>query len=165
MNCITKLLKPEDKEMFLTLLLAYIKECVSIEQIYPVEYNENIANEYWNELTKHADTYICFVAIINREFVGFIVGQIHDYDRTELYYYKGKKRGEAWELYTVPAMRKKGIGSVLLTSLEREFVSRGCEHMVLNNVYVESKKAQRLYEQLGFKQWTVKYYKKLLDTT
>lgn len=160
MDVAIRLLKKTDKKQFITICLEYVKECVVQERIYPVAFNSDIGEHYFNLLTTHQE-YIVYVAEEENLLVGFVIGEIHAYNKSETLYYQGTKRAEAWDLFTNMKYRGKGIGSALLKALETECKQRGCQHIILNNVDSENKKAQELYVDLGYSPWVVRFYKSL----
>lgn len=160
MNVDIRLLELTDKTQFIKSCLEYVKECVTQERIYPVAFNTDIGEHYWHLLTTQKE-YIVYLAEQEHLLVGFVIGEIHSYNQSESLYYQGTKRGEAWDLYVHSNYRGQGIGSALLKALEVECKKRGCEHILLNNIDIENKKAQHLYRNLGYSPWVLRFYKKL----
>ncbi len=161
MNYHIRTIETSDKESFIQIFNQYVQEYLTIDQVYPNYFNPEIGNTMWQLLEKHSEEYLAVVAECESMLVGFCTGSIHIFDEIETMYFRGDKRGDAWDLATTPEWRGKGVGAALLDGLSVEFKKRGCEHMILNNVDINNAGAKRLYEKLGYTPWTLKYYKKI----
>jgi len=93
--------------------------------------------------------------------IGFCVGEVHHFGEIERIYFEGDRHGEAWDLYTSPDWRGKGVAADMIGLMEREFVAKGCTNVVLNGVDIENAGARRLYEKIGYKPWCYRYFKKI----
>ena len=74
----------------------------------------------------------CYLAIENNSVVGLIMGCIHPYDEYDYLDYKCPKAGEVTELIVSQDARSKGIGQLLLNSIEKYFKKVGCEYVLID---------------------------------
>ncbi|MEM2899924.1 MAG: N-acetyltransferase [Thermoplasmata archaeon] len=81
--------------------------------------------------------------------VAFAIGLVRDV-RDSNGKVRYEKEGIVLTIDVHPEMRRLGLGSALMNSLEKEFVSRGCKYSVLT-VQVNNHAAISLYEKLGYK--------------
>jgi ribosomal protein S18 acetylase RimI-like enzyme len=161
MNYHIRLFKQKDKDIFLSILVQYLEEYTAQEHVYPISVNKKIVNEYWKLINKKSQRYVLLLTFVDDQCVGFMLGSIHMYELWESLYYEGDRRGEAWDLYIKPEWRGKKLGQLLMSQLEEEFKKRGCEHVILNDVRMDNMTARKLYEQLGYIPWNMKYYKRI----
>lgn len=154
-------LTADDKYSFIDLMNQYTQEYISIETVYPVAYSQNLPEVYWEYLQKERKQFVILMAEVDITAVGFYVGRIHDYDKTETLYFQGNRRGEGLELYVLPDYRNRHIGQQLMRYMEQEFIQAECQHIVLYNVNVTNTGPQKLYERLGYIPWTMSFYKKI----
>ena len=82
------------------------------------------------------------IATLNGEAAGFIIGQIEELD--------GRIIGHICTVDVKPELRRRGIGSALLRSLEGALISRGAERCRLE-VRLDNTAAKRLYLRHGYK--------------
>ena len=75
------------------------------------------------------------------ELVGSAIGRVEKIG--------GRVVGRVYTLNVRPDFRRRGVGAVLLKSLENEFKKFGCEKMILE-VEVDNEPAIRLYKSLGY---------------
>lgn len=153
-------IEQKDKEEFERLINEYIEESVGKEKIYPVEFRPAIGERYWTDINKNKK-YLVVVAQHNDRLVGLGIGEVHMYGSIEKMYFVGDRRGEMWDLYVTARMRGQGVGRLIIKELEKLFAERGCENVVLNQVSVKNEKAKKLYEKLGYKAWTERFYKNI----
>lgn len=87
--------------------------------------------------------------------VAFAIGLVRDVKENDV----NGKEGIVLTIDVHPEMRRLGLGSMLMNSLEKEFVSRGCKYSILT-VQVNNHAAISLYEKLGYRtiQKIYKYY-------
>lgn len=88
--------------------------------------------------------------------VGFIQGTIDERKNHRL-----NKLGYTDELYVQNEYRGQGVAEKLFAELEKEFVARGCNHLV-TRTDAENTLAQQFYVKIGMSAVTVELWKKLV---
>ncbi len=154
-------LKLDDKDVFTSLINDYVEEYIRTEDVYPVKYDPKIGKIYLGEITKEKSNFIILVALVKDQIIGFCIAEVHKFGKIEKAYFEGDRRGEVWDVYVNPKFRSMGVGKVLLKETEKVLLEQGCQNMVLNSVGVNNNGARELYERLGYKPWSIKYYKKI----
>ena len=132
---------------------------MNIEKLLPVHFDPKIGEVYWKTIEKNRKDSVTIIALAGEEIIGFCLGDVHHFTDLEKVYFDGDKYGELWDIYTKPAWRGKGVGGEMIALAEKEFAKRGCPSLLLNSVDIDNEWAKRLYEKLGFKQYTFKYFK------
>ncbi len=102
----------------------------------------------------------CYLAILNNNVVGLIMGIIPEYDEYDYLDYKCPKRGIIIELIIQKNIRSKGIGTKLMETIEKYFKDNGCEY-VLVDVFAYNIKALNFYEKNGYHSRMMTNIKKL----
>ena len=90
----------------------------------------------------------------NDEVLGMVIGLINN-DTEETYNFRAPKRGRISELVVKKDVRSKGIGSILLKSMEDYLHSVGCESILIG-VFAYNNEAVKFYEKNG-------YHNRMLD--
>ena len=90
----------------------------------------------------------------NDEVLGMVIGLINN-DTEETYNFRAPKRGRISELVVKKDVRSKGIGSMLLKSMEDYLHSVGCESILIG-VFAYNNEAVKFYEKNG-------YHNRMLD--
>ncbi len=91
----------------------------------------------------------CYLAIIDNEVVGLIMGCIFPYDEYDYLDYKCPKRGEITELIVSKKVRSNGIGKILISKMEDYFKSKDCEY-ILVDVFAYNENAIKFYDKNGY---------------
>lgn len=115
----------------------------NLDQVHP-EYRDKMAVIDLEKINNYNGK--CYLAIENNSVVGLIMGCIHPYDEYDYLDYKCPKAGEVTELIVSQDARSKGIGQLLLNSIEKYFKKVGCEY-VLIDVFAYNEKAINFYEK------------------
>ena len=90
----------------------------NLDQVHP-EYRDKMAVIDLEKINNYNGK--CYLAIENNSVVGLIMGCIHPYDEYDYLDYKCPKAGEVTELIVSQDARSKGIGQLLLNSIEKYF--------------------------------------------
>ena len=90
----------------------------------------------------------------NDEVLGMVIGIINN-ETEETYNFRAPKRGRVSELVVKKTVRSKGIGSILLKSMEEYLYSVGCESILIG-CFAYNKEAVEFYERHG-------YHNRMLD--
>ena len=109
----------------------------------------------YTELLAKPDT-VLLLAGVDAELVGYGLAHVTAADQTWVAdtWTSGARVGEIESLGVLPAHRGRGIGSTLLTALERELAAGGVHDLVLG-VLPGNDAAIRLYERHGYRPtWT-----------
>ena len=145
----------EDVKNLLVELQEYI---VKIDKekynIITEDYKEEYFKKTMTEVQKYRGKILLFRE--NNKIVGLIVGLINN-EETADYSFKAPKRGRITELIVTKNSRKKGYGKVLLNSMEKYLINKGCEDILLG-VFGYNENAIKFYEKNG-------YHPRLLDMT
>lgn len=115
----------------------------NLDQVHP-EYRDKMAVIDLEKINNYNGK--CYLAIENNSVVGLIMGCIHPYDEYDYLDYKCPKAGEVTELIVSQDARSRGIGQLLLNSIEKYFKKVGCEY-VLIDVFAYNEKAINFYEK------------------
>ena len=133
-------------------------------QIDKEEYSkidDNYKEEYFHKTLDEIDKYQgkMYLYKENEEIVGFVVGLINN-DEIVSYDYKAPKTGRITELIVSSKYRKKGYGSILLSSMEEYLKSIGCQDILLG-VFAYNESAINLYEKNSYHTRLVEMIKKV----
>ena len=90
----------------------------------------------------------------NNEILGMVIGLINN-EIEETYNFRAPKRGRISELVVKKNVRSKGIGSILLKSMEDYLNNEGCESILIG-VFAYNNEAVKFYEKNG-------YHNRMLD--
>ena len=90
----------------------------------------------------------------NDEVLGMVIGLINN-EIEDTYNFRAPKRGRISELVVKKGVRSKGIGSILLKSMEDYLHSVGCESILIG-CFAYNKEAVEFYERNG-------YHNRMLD--
>ncbi|MCD6088672.1 ribosomal protein S18-alanine N-acetyltransferase [Candidatus Bathyarchaeota archaeon] len=130
-----------------------------LDEIYKIE-TECFAEEAFTrmqlEYCLRSPIFITLIAEVDNEAVGFIIGAIE--------YVNGKASGHIYTIDVKHKFRRMKVGSVLLKSLEKEFLRRGARRAVLE-VRLDNTAAVALYLKHGYSQVRIvkDYYGSGLD--
>lgn len=148
-----KIIEYEDKYLndiraLLTELEEYI---VSIDKdkldiVHP-EYYEKMALVDLAEVNENNGK--CYLALENDQVLGLIMGTIPNYEKYDYLDYKCPKRGVITELIVTSKTRSKGIGKILIETMENYFKENNCEY-VLVDVFAYNNPAINFYEKHGY---------------
>ena len=100
-----------------------------LDQVHK-EYREKMALVDLKDVEKYNGK--CFLAIENDKAIGLIMGTIPPYDEYDYLDYKCPKRGRITELIVTKKTRSKGVGTLLIKTLEDYFKSLGCEYVLVD---------------------------------
>ena len=128
-----------------------------LDQLHP-EYRDKMAVLDLEEVKDNNGK--CYIAVDNSKAVGLIMGCIFPYDEYDYLDYKCPKRGEITELIVSKNIRSKGIGNMLMNTIEEYFLSENCEY-VLVDVFAYNDHAIGFYSNNGYHSRMITNIKKL----
>lgn len=96
-----------------------------------------------------------FIAISDKNVIGYIQGTIHQRKNHEL-----SNLGYVDELFVKDGFRGDGIAEKLFIKLAKEFKKQGCDHITTHTNF-ENQLAQRFYSKIGMREVTIEYWKKI----
>ncbi len=99
---------------------------------------------------------VCFVAEIDDEIVGYVIG---GWSHINFSAYKGE-RGELENIYVLEGHRKSGVGSALMVELEKWFKEKGAEYVMVN-AFAKNAGAIAFYEHEDFERYSTTLWKKI----
>ena len=102
--------------------------------------NEAFTKEQIETLLRNSNA-IAFLAQVNEEVAGFIIGEIENHGATKV--------GHICTIDVAVKHRRRGVGLNLLEEMENAFLQRGAETGYLE-VRVDNNEARRLYEKQGY---------------
>lgn len=120
--------------------------------IVGVNYREMSFLDTMEDVKKYDGKIMLYVE--NDEVLGMVIGLINN-DTEETYNFRAPKRGRISELVVKKDVRSKGIGSMLLKSMEDYLHSVGCESILIG-VFAYNNEAVKFYEKNG-------YHNRMLD--
>ncbi len=91
----------------------------------------------------------CFLAIENNKVIGVIMGYIIQFDKYDYLDYKCPKKGKITELIVSKEARNRGIGNMLMKTMEEYFKSCNCEY-ILVDVFAYNDNAFKFYDRNGY---------------
>ena len=91
----------------------------------------------------------CYLAILNKEVIGLIMGIIIKYDKYDYLDYKCPKEGEIIELIVSSKFRKNNVGSLLMDKIEQYFKDNNCDYILLD-VFAYNESAINFYKKRGY---------------
>jgi len=103
---------------------------------------------------------IIYVAETERRIIGLVVGIMPEQTKEELLELIPSKRGNVLELVVENRYRGKGVGKMLMESIEDYFKQNGCTVLGVE-VFSPNKNAYLLYSKLGYRERTIWMIKKL----
>ncbi len=120
----------------ITIRRAEVSDLKEIHQIEVECFPEDaFSQSQMKEIIKDPD-FIFLVAIMNEHIVGFIIGGLEDF--------RDKTVGHVYSIDVKPEYRNRGIGSLLLESMENHLVKEGVKECYLE-VRVDNMAARNLY--------------------
>lgn len=120
--------------------------------IVGVNYREMSFLDTMEDVKKYDGKIMLYVE--NDDVLGMVIGLINN-DTEETYNFRAPKRGRISELVVKKDVRSKGIGSMLLKSMEDYLHSVGCESILIG-VFAYNNEAVKFYEKNG-------YHNRMLD--
>ena len=138
----------EDIKNLLVELQEYI---VSIDKegynILTEEFREKYFNKVMDEIKSCNGKMLLYKE--EGKIVGLVIGLVNN-DKEETYEFKAPKRGRISELVVSKTVRSKGIGTILLKSMEEYLKSIGCKDILIG-VFAYNEKAINFYEKNGYR--------------
>ena len=138
----------EDIKKLLVELQEYI---VSIDKegynILTEEFREKYFNKVMDEIKSCNGKMLLYKE--EGKIVGLVIGLVNN-DKEETYEFKAPKRGRISELVVSKTVRSKGIGTILLKSMEEYLKSIGCKDILIG-VFAYNEKAINFYEKNGYR--------------
>jgi len=122
------------------------------------EYGESYTERTLQNVAKNNG--IIYVAESEGRIVGLVVGIMPEQTKEELLERVPFKRGNVLELIVENGYRRKGVGIMLMESIEGYFKQNGCSVSGVD-VFFPNKNAYRLYSKLGYRERTIWMTKKL----
>ena len=101
----------------------------NLDHIHP-EYREKMAIKDLKDVNDNDG--ICYLAIEDNKVVGLIMGCIFPYDEYDYLDYKCPKRGVITELIVTKKIRSKGVGKILMNTIEKYFKNKDCEYIIVD---------------------------------
>lgn len=120
--------------------------------IVGVNYRELSFADTMEDVKKYDGKIMLYVE--NNEVLGMVIGLINN-EIEETYNFRAPKRGRISELVVKKNVRSKGIGSILLKSMEDYLHNEGCESILIG-VFAYNNEAVKFYEKNG-------YHNRMLD--
>jgi ribosomal protein S18 acetylase RimI-like enzyme len=103
---------------------------------------------------------IIYVAEREGRIIGFVVGIMPEQTKEELLELIPSKRGNVLELVVENRYRRKGVGRILMESIENYSKQNDCSVLGVE-VFSPNKNAYLLYSKLGYRERTIWMTKKL----
>lgn len=139
--------------------------CEVAKQLWDTEkvFFDNIQDSYYEKEAAQKDIQKCImnkkgiflVAEKDNQIIAFIEGHIID----DLDSYK-EKISYINRLVVDENYRKKGIGQLLIDEYGKRSKKRGCKYLKLN-AFENNTPAVKLYKNIGFKEYSIMYMKKI----
>ncbi len=149
----------EEVKDLLVELQEYIVEIDNFKlNIISKEYREKYF-EYMIEDCKKNEGKV-YVAIENEKVIGMIAGFVQSYDKRDKLDYACPKKALVAELVVSKNARSKGIGTSLLDTLEKYFISIGCKYVQIE-VFAPNETAKSFYYKQGYQNRMLSLFKKL----
>ena len=129
---------------------------------------DQLHDEYWEKMAlidlEEVKTHKgkCYLAIDNNSVLGLIMGYIREYNQYDYLDYKCPKSGVISELVTTKNSRGKGVGKLLMNTMEEYFISQGCEYSFVD-VFAYNKNGINFYDNLGYHSRMEKKIKRIGD--
>ena len=117
-----------------------------LDQVHP-EYREKMAIVDLEKVKNNNGK--CYLAVENNKAVGLIMGCIFPYDEYDYLDFTCPKRGEITELIVSKCVRSKGIGKMLMQTMEEYFKDLGCEYITVD-VFAYNNNAIKFYNKKGY---------------
>ena len=111
------------------------------------DYRIKMTEHDLNNVSKYDDK--CYLAILNKEVIGLIMGIIIKYDKYDYLDYKCPKEGEIIELIVSSKFRKSNVGSLLMDKIEQYFKDNNCDYILLD-VFAYNESAINFYKKRGY---------------
>lgn len=118
----------------------------NLDRLHP-EYRDKMAILDLEEVNNNEGK--CYLAIENEKIVGLIMGYVRVYDEYDYLDYKCPRSGEISELIVSNKVRSKGIGKLLMNTMEEYFKSIDCEYIFID-VFAYNTTAIKFYERQGY---------------
>ncbi len=118
----------------------------NLDQLHP-EYREKMALLDLKEVNENNGK--CYLAIENNQVIGLIMGIIPEFDEYDYLDYKCPKRGEITELIVTAKVRSKGVGKLLIDTMEKYFKDMGCEYVIVD-VFAYNEVGKNFYNRNGY---------------
>ena len=127
---------------------AYIEE---IDQLKRADYKENSAKYFTENMLSKASKFKgkTFVALENKNIIGFISGHISKLGKEEKMETINQKPGIVDEFFITKSKRSKGIGNKLFEQLEKYFKSQSCD-IIRIEVFAPNTIARTFYQNNGY---------------
>ena len=140
-----------DRTAFVTLMEQLMDYIASIDDLKRIRRMPEFGESYTKRtLQKVAENNgIIYVAEVDSELVGVVVGTIPEQSREDQLEHVPSKFGEVLELAVKAGYRGKGIGTMLMNKLIEYFRENNCTILGVG-VLAPNKDAHRLYSKLGY---------------
>ena len=152
----------DDRTEFIRLMEELQDYLVSIDDLKRErrmpEYGESYTERTLQNVAKNNG--IIYVAESEGRIVGLVVGIMPEQTKEELLERVPFKKGNVLELIVENRYRRKGVGIMLMESIEGYFKQNGCSVSGVD-VFFPNKNAYRLYSKLGYRERTIWMTKKL----
>jgi ribosomal protein S18 acetylase RimI-like enzyme len=141
-----------DRTAFVKLMEQLMDYIASIDDLKRIrrmpEFGESYAKRTLQKVAENNG--IIYVAELDSEPVGVVVGTILEQSREDQLEHVPSKFGEVLELVVKTGYRGKGVGTTLMNKLEKYFKKNKCNISGVG-VLAPNKNAHRLYRKLGYK--------------
>jgi ribosomal protein S18 acetylase RimI-like enzyme len=150
-----------DRASFVRLMEELQDYLVAIDDLKRMRRMPEFGESYTRKLEKVAENNgIIYVAESEGRIVGLVVGIMPGQTKEELLELIPSKRGNVLELVVENRCRGKGVGRMLMESIEDYFKQNGCSILGVE-VFSPNKNAYLLYSKLGYRERTIWMTKKL----
>lgn len=143
--------KESDRTAFVKLMEQLMDYIASIDDLKRLRCMPGFGESYVQRMLRKVaeNNGMIYVAELDSEPVGVIVGTILEQSKEDLLEHVPSKFGEVLELAVEARHRGKGIGTLLMNKLEEYFRENNCNILGVG-VLAPNKNAHRLYRKLGY---------------
>lgn len=128
-------------------------------QIMPPQYTSDYMNHVIAKVSDNNGK--IFVGTLGKDIMGLVAGCIKRKDAEDLMTTRCPIRGIIMELVVSSVYRNKGVGELLLKTMEEYFLKSGCEFIAID-VFSPNTTALRFYENRGYAPRNVEIYKRII---
>lgn len=136
---------------------------ISIDTFDRLSRSSGYGEKYTNELLSRikSDKGVIFLALSDDQVAGVIVGVMYKILSTEMIGHKKKyKRARVLELFVKSEFRSGGVGSRLMSEMEKYFKEKKCDQINIE-VFAPNTKAHEFYRKLGYQNESIDLVKDL----
>jgi ribosomal protein S18 acetylase RimI-like enzyme len=140
-----------DRAVFVKLMEQLMDYIASIDDLKRIRRMPEFGESFTQRMLKNVaeNNGIIYVAELDSELVGVVVGTIPDQTKEDLLEHVPSKFGEVLEIVVKAGYRGRGVGTMLMNKLEEYFKENNCNILGVG-VLAPNKDAHRLYGKLGY---------------